>query len=140
MLELILFGMLIVIAIISVAWWRARKRRHAMRMLVLRNQRLCDQAVEATLQRLNWPQPQGALVSQPVADVWGHGVMAFTYELTQPDRVITATQFSQALQSIDTLPFKVTDWWRRADAVHVDVACLVNAATREYVHDLQRVQ
>ena len=35
--------------------------------------------------------------------------------------------------------FKVTDWWTYENVLHIDVAYVLNEATREYIADLRRL-
>lgn len=137
-------GLLVVLLLIVVLWWRLRRRKHAMRVLMLHHQRECDQAVQAALVTLDWPNDQ-LVRSEPVADVWGHGIMAFEYVL--PKTTLTQADFAQAMKAqIPTATgaelsptFVITDWWTRDEQLHMDIAYVVNAATREYVQDVRRV-
>lgn len=149
MTKWLLGALIVILVVVFIIWWRVRRRKHAMRVLMLRNQRLCDRDVAKALTQLAWRYPD-PLRSQPVADVWGHGIMAFEYALPEPQTSITSAQFTAALraqtgdQNAKTATLAptldVTDWWHRDGVVHVDVAYVVNAATREYVRDVRRVQ
>ncbi|WP_390408396.1 hypothetical protein [Lacticaseibacillus jixiensis] len=140
------FGLavIVVLCLAIIVWWRVRRRKRAMRVLTMHNQRECDDAVAAAMQSLAWTDA-AKLKSLPVADVWGHGIMAFEYVL--PAAPITKDAFAAALKQqtpqvkAAALPptLVITDWWTRDDQVHVDIAYVVNAATREYVDDLRRV-
>lgn len=97
--------------------------------------------------------PQGSTI---VADVWGKGVLVFEYELdlAKLDQVtrdwLTADhlgpQLDQAAHAAGVVPvagaaraFIITDWWTYEDRLHIDVADLINEATREYVADLKKL-
>ncbi len=148
MIKWLLAALVVILVLALGAWWRIRRRKHAMRVLMLHNQRQCDRDVASALTQLAWAYPD-PLRSQPVADVWGHGIMAFEYALPQPEAGITSAQFTAALRQQTgkqnatatslTPTLDVTDWWQRDGVVHVDVAYVVNAATREYVRDVRRV-
>lgn len=148
MLQWIIGTIIFILVVCAVVWWRVRRRKHAMRFMMLRNQQLCDQDVARALTQLQWAYPD-PLRSQPVADVWGHGIMAFEYALPRPKVAVDAKAFAKALRAqtasknVDAAALAptldVTDWWQRDGVVHVDVAYVVNHATREYVRDVRRV-
>ncbi|MCI1986811.1 MAG: hypothetical protein LKJ69_09000 [Lactobacillus sp.] len=138
-------GMIVVVGLIVLVWWRLSRRKRAMKVLMRRNQHLCDQEVAQVLHDLNWAYPD-PLRSQPVADIWGHGIMAFAYALPTPKQGMTKTDFAAALkakppvQSGQPTPqLVITDWWTREATTHIDIAYVTNAATREYVQDIRRV-
>lgn len=98
------------------------------------------------------------LSSQIVADVWGKGVLAFEYSIDcQKEHLDLSTnqKFNRELienmlnnyaewESIRTLPkadrtFVVSDWWTYEGQLHIDVAYILNEATKEYVADLKRL-
>lgn len=83
--------------------------------------------------------------SQLVADVWGKGVLVFEYivDLTQltPEQQAELTQATVVahLQAQDQA-YQVTDWWTYEKNLHIEVAQLSNEATKEYVHDLKKLE
>lgn len=126
---------------------------HATLMLKNNAQSITDRAVNDCLTQLS--NQSFNLSSEIVADVWGKGVLAFEYHFNPAklkianDR-ITAANLEEALnnyaeknqvQSIskDLPTFKVTDWWTYEEVLHIDVAYVLNEATREYIADLHKL-
>lgn len=115
-------------------------------MLRNRAQQTTDQAVNQCLQDdLGWDR---TLQSELVADVWGKGVLAFEYHFPVADLAdLTKERLEQKLNDYASghqLPeagesFVVTDWWQYEYVQHIDVAYLLNEATREYVADLKKI-
>ena len=144
-----IIGIVIVIIIgVALIRWRVARRKRAMKVLMRHNQKACDEAVSLALTQLGVPAKH-ELSSQPVADVWGHGIMAFEYQMPTVTPPIALDRFEQALHAQTSVKNEnsaklspslvVTDWWVRGDLVHFDVAYVSNAATREYVQDVRRV-
>lgn len=96
------------------------------------------------------------LRSETVADVWGRGVMAFEYvlegqvlsdaranNLSAAELNARLAEYAKQQQTphIDGAKetFRVTDWWEYEHRLNIDVAYLMNEATREYVDDLKKV-
>lgn len=141
---------MVVILILAVWWGRVLHRRRVLQLFVRQHQPETDGMVDAALTRLNWVHPH-PFASAPVNDVWGHGVLAFEYELAVPEGLTpTKTALNQALVAVaeaadvhgytETTPaYTVTDFWVRAGRVHFDVAAMQNAATLEYAADVARV-
>lgn len=143
---------LAIVAIIYLAIHRVLINRAT---LIVRRQaeNLTNEAFNAVLAEI-FHQPLN-LESQTVADVWGRGVMAFEYVLEQPmlekaDGQLTVKSLNQALADYATThqvarvkgakeTFRVTDWWTYEQRLHIDIAYLMNEATREYVDDLKKV-
>ena len=77
--------------------------------------------------------------------MWGKGVLVFEYivDLTQltPKQQAELTQATVVahLQAQDQA-YQVTDWWTYEKNLHIEVAQLSNEATREYVHDLKKLE
>lgn len=70
-----IIGIIIVIIIgVVLIRWRVARRKRAMKVLMRHNQKACDEAVSLALTQLGVPADH-ELSSQPVADVWGHGIM-----------------------------------------------------------------
>lgn len=81
-----------------------------------------------------------------VADVWGKGVMAFEYVVDMPQlnveeqEWLTKENLTTALDQVGApTPLVITDWWEYEHQLHVDVANLMNEATKEYVADLEKL-
>lgn len=141
------------IAVILVAGLYAIVHRMLIKRatIMLRNsaQQTTDTAVNQSLQGiLGWNKKVG---SQLVADVWGKGVLAFEYHFPQEDvGPLTRDQLNKALNDYaqehqlataegSKATFVVTDWWQYEKVQHIDVAYLLNEATKEYVADLKRI-
>lgn len=143
---------LLIVAIIYLAIHRVLINRAT---LIVRRQaeNLTNEAVNAVLAEI-FHRPLN-LQSQTVADVWGRGVMAFEYVLDQSmleqaAGQLTVQSLNQALADYATdhqvarvkgakETFRVTDWWTYERRLHIDIAYLMNEATREYVDDLKKV-
>ena len=67
MLQWIIGAIIFILIVIAVVWWRVRRRKHAMRFMMLRNQQLCDQDVARALTQLDRAYP-APLRSPPGAD------------------------------------------------------------------------
>lgn len=118
-------------------------------MLRKQAQSVTDAAVNDCFhQLLGWDK---SIDSQLVADVWGKGVLAFEYHFPAADLgTVNKAALQQALDDYATrhqvkvatpgaAAFVITDWWQYEQVHHVDVAYLLNEATREYVADLRRI-
>ena len=136
----------ILLIIIGFIWWRLTRRKRAMTVLLRHSQRVTDQVVTKALAQLNLTAPAA---SQAVADVWGHGVMAFSYQVPS-DEPISETTLNAALAAVaddETIAssdisypaFVVTDLWHREHKLNFDVAFITNQATIDYVEDLSRL-
>ncbi|MCI1957978.1 MAG: hypothetical protein LKJ41_06335 [[Lactobacillus] timonensis] len=144
---------LAIVAIIYLAIHRMLINRAT---LIVRNRaaEITDAAVNTVLSEVL--NRQLNLRSETVADVWGRGVMAFEYVLEGQvlSDALTNNLSSSALNgklaeyakrqqtphiegAAET--FRVTDWWEYEHRLHIDVAYLMNEATREYVDDLKKV-
>lgn len=138
------------IAVILVAglyvWVHRILINRATIMLRRRAQQVTDQAVNHCLQAdLGCDR---TLQSELVADVWGKGVLAFEYHFPAADLAgLTKERLEQTLNDYagsHQLPvagnsFVVTDWWQYEQVQHIDVAYLLNEATKEYVADLKKI-
>lgn len=142
-------GLLVVVlvAAIGIVWWRVWHRKRALQLLIRRGHGITDTQVAAAMAALGAAAPAASL---PVADVWGHGIMAFAYTVADPQAELTraavATALSEQAQAAGFTPlspryapFEVTDWWQRGGETHFDVAYVANAATSEYVGDVAKV-
>lgn len=143
---------LAIVAIIYLAIHRVLINRAT---LIVRRQAetLTNEAVNAVLTKFFHRSLN--LQSQTVADVWDRGVMAFEYvieqsTLAEADGQLTVQSMTQALADYATAhqvarvkgakeTFRVTDWWTYEQRLHIDIAYLMNEATREYVDDLKKV-
>lgn len=122
-------------------------------MLKKQAQSVTNKAVNACLSQFGG-QPFD-LSSEIVADVWGKGVLAFEFYFDPTDYHLTTDQLSrdtlekklnayakennvQAYEKMSTV-FRVTDWWTYEKVLHIDVAYVLNEATREYIADLHRL-
>lgn len=138
------------IAVILVAglyvWVHRILINRATIMLRKRAQQVTDRAVNQCLQDdLAWNR---TLQSELVADVWGKGVLAFEYHFPAAElAAMTRERLEKELNayanshqlSSDGNCFVVTDWWQYEQVQHVDVAYLLNEATKEYVADLKKI-
>ena len=137
---------IILIAAAIFVWWRLTRRKRALTILMTHSQNVTDRVVAAALQNLDMTP---ATKSTAVADVWGHGVMAFSYQV-QHEPVISREELNLALARVadqETIAssdisypaFLVTDLWQRDGRLNFDVAFMTNQATIDYVEDLNRL-
>lgn len=142
----------IVVILIYVAVHRLLINRATL-MLKNQAQSVTDQAVNDCLTQLTGHS--FSLSSEIVADVWGKGVLAFEFHFTPAQYYLPHDQFSRddlekklteyakqnQIQSFEksSTVFKVTDWWTYENVLHIDVAYVLNEATREYIADLRRL-
>ncbi|CAH0415786.1 hypothetical protein KAR50_01315 [Periweissella fabaria] len=149
-----MLGLVLVSIIISVI------RRHAAQtttnQLIMSSQLPTNQAMryaQVTLPELfDQSQP---ISSTLVANVWGHGVMAFEFvfdDLRMANQVTAMTELEVTLNQFATQnnligyqglvkPFKVTDFWQALDdhKWHIDITYIVNQVTLEYTHDIEKL-
>ncbi|RXT59209.1 hypothetical protein [Lacticaseibacillus chiayiensis] len=140
--------LMVVVAILLV--FRKRWRRNkAIQILLHHSQQLTDQTMATALQTLDFHVAK-PLVSKPMTDIWGHGIMAFSYQLPLQTKTLKQQPLEQALQNaaeeLDIAssdpalpPFVITDFFVLDGQLHVDVAFITNEATIEYVRDVNRV-
>ncbi|KRM72535.1 hypothetical protein [Lacticaseibacillus brantae] len=136
----------LLLMVIGVVWWRLTRRKRAMTVLLRHSQRVTDRVVTQALAQLNLEAPAS---SQAVADVWGHGVMAFSYHVPAPESIseetlnaalaTVADDETIASSDISYPAFVVTDLWHRDNKLNFDVAFITNQATIDYVEDLSRL-
>lgn len=114
-----------------------------------------DAAVRDSLRQLLSNDKLTLQTSEQVADVWGKGVMAFEYSLDMNQLgfdlgKLNVAKLNQALKSYAKKngiqpvegakdAFVVSDWWTYEQLLHIDVAYVMNEATKEYVLDLKKV-
>ena len=136
--------LIVVLLVVLATLWLFRKRwrrNKAIQILLYHSQRLTDQAMTEALQ---------PMTSKPIADIWGHGVMAFSYQISSSLGKVTQPALDQALRqaarqldiaSSDPAlpPFVLTDFFELEGELHIDVAFITNEATIEYVRDVNRV-
>lgn len=153
-MAIIVIAALVIVAIIYLAIHRVLINRATL-MIRRRAEETTNAAVNAVLPALINRTTPLSLESQTVADVWGKGVMAFEYvvdeqELLNANGQLTVNNLNEALAQYATendVPtskgaqesFRVTDWWTYEHELHIDVAYLMNEATKEYVDDLKKV-
>lgn len=135
-------------------------RNRALRLLQNASQKVTDQAVQTAISQLVQQQqlPAATLTkmrSQIIADVWGRGVLVFSYQLPLPTFTETQVkhlkpQLAQALvlaaqkqeltvfETAQTV-FAISDIWLLKGQLHLDVAYLRNQATVNYVQDMRKL-
>jgi hypothetical protein len=141
----------VLLVVLAILWlFRKRWRRNkAIQILLYHSQRLTDQAMAEALQQLGISTDK-PMTSKPIADIWGHGVMAFSYQISSSLGKVTQPALEQALRqaarqldiaSSDPAlpPFVLTDFFELEGELHIDVAFITNEATIEYVRDVNRV-
>lgn len=148
---LVLFAVIVVILIYVII--HRLLVNHATLMLKNQAHSVTDKAVNDCLSELSGQS--FSLSSEIVADVWGKGVLAFEYHFNPADFNLDKTKISRdelekqltvyakknEIQSFkeSQIVFKVTDWWTYENVLHIDVAYVLNEATREYTADLKRL-
>ncbi|WP_057874265.1 hypothetical protein [Loigolactobacillus rennini] len=155
MLIVLIIGLLFVGLVVQ----RLRRNR-ALRLLQNASKKITDQAVQTAVSQLVQQQrlPAATLTnlhSQIVADVWGRGVLVFSYALPLPTfttaqarhlkpeltQALIAAAQKQGLTTFKTAHtvFAVSDIWLLKGQLHFDVAYLRNQATINYVQDMRKL-
>lgn len=117
--------------------------KRAILMMQRQAQRATDGVVLSLLSQL--APTVAPAESQLVADVWGKGVLAFEYVLDLAAAPATEKNQLQeapvraAINQQEAGMYLVTDWWTYEQTLHIEVAQLSNEATKEYVHDLKKL-
>lgn len=153
----IVLTIIAVLVIIGLIYYTIHRLLVNRATIILRNsaRKTTDTAVRACLHQILNDDQLVVKTSEQVADVWGKGVMAFEYSLPieqlgkQAD-ALSVSSLNQALNQYakqeQILPveganraFVVSDWWTYEHLLHIDVAFVMNEATKEYVRDLKKV-
>ncbi|MFD0897949.1 hypothetical protein [Loigolactobacillus binensis] len=154
---LVILGLVVIGAVLLLA--QRLRRNRALRLLQLTSQKATDAAAAAAVHQLNQqhllPALTAPLVSQVAADVWGHGVLVFEYQIAAGDlstvqlRLLThqleqalakAAQQQQLTAFKANIPvFAVSDIWLLTGQLHFDIAYLRNQATLDYVADMRKL-
>ena len=89
----------VLLVVLAILWlFRKRWRRNkAIQILLYHSQRLTDQAMAEALQQLGISTDK-PMTSKPIADIWGHGVMAFSYQISSSLGKVTQPALEQALR------------------------------------------
>ncbi len=151
--------LLLIIALIAGYLVRRWKRKRALLVVQSASKKAVNQAMVSVAEMLvakkivesNEPNAVPKLVS----DIWGRGVLAFEFSFGHTDlkkdqleslririnELIEAYARKEHIASKYEYPvFYVTDIWLYHDALHVDVANVINEPTREYIEDLRKVE
>lgn len=143
----LIWSILIAFAVVVVIYQLVHRTLVKRATIIMQNQAQAatDQAVQAALKAHLRPAnlPTDSVM---VADVWGKGVMAFEYVVDMPQlnvkeqEWLTKENLTTALDQVGApTPLVITDWWEYEHQLHVDVANLMNEATKEYVADLEKL-
>ena len=92
--------LIVVLLVVLATLWLFRKRwrrNKAIQILLYHSQRLTDQAMAEALQQLGISTDK-PMTSKPIADIWGHGVMAFSYQISSSLGKVTQPALEQALR------------------------------------------
>lgn len=153
----IVMTIIAVLLIIGLIYYTIHRLLVNRATIMLRNRArdTTDTAVRSCLRQLLGDDQLEVKTSEQVADVWGKGVMAFEYTLPM-DQLgdwkdkLDVTKLDQSLNDYASNngivavagaehAFVVSDWWTYEHLLHIDVAYVMNEATREYVTDLKKV-
>lgn len=127
--------------------------KRATLIIQRRAQTITDQAIHEVFQEyqgIELPKTSSKLV----AEVWGHGVLSFEYDLSITNNKINELSREELQSKLDQYAklhhidhieqasrgFLITDWWQGKTKFHIDVTYLMNEASLEYVHDLKKLQ
>ena len=131
----LIWSILIAFAVVVVIYQLVHRTLVKRATIIMQNQ------AQAATDQANLPTD-----SVMVADVWGKGVMAFEYVVDMPQlnveeqEWLTKENLTTALDQVGApTPLVITDWWEYEHQLHVDVANLMNEATKEYVADLEKL-
>jgi len=154
---LVWIGLLIVLLLAALTIYRRYGRRLTERQIIA-SQQIVNAGMSTALQELSiylLLEPVERLTSTLVANVWGHEVMAFEFELPYIERqevIVVRQALNNALReyvedhnlvsaSDVDMALVVTDVWydNRKPTLHVDVAHVVNEQTTAYLNDLRKL-
>ena len=131
------------------------KRKKAFKLVEELSQKQVDQVVEEALINCGLLKKQAGLTSNVISEIWGQGVLAFSYEVQLREELsdlaecqrefmsqLKLASESKNLQGLPGYPsVMVTDFWlEEKTLLHIDVANIVNKATAQYVHDIKKVE
>ncbi|MFL2028164.1 hypothetical protein [Loigolactobacillus zhaoyuanensis] len=157
LVSLLILGVIALTLVVMLA--RRLRRNRALRLLQLTSQKATDAAAATAMQQLSQQQLLPALtaplVSQVAADIWGHGILVFEYQVTadtltpvqlkllthQLEQALAQAAQQQKLSAFRSgIPvFSVSDMWLLAGNLHFDIAYLRNQATYDYVADMRKL-
>lgn len=146
LLVVILIGLSIVVGHI----WRQKK---ALTILQADSQKMTEKALKKCLPVV-LDQPLVLSSPQPIADIWGKGVLAFEYQvLLQRPVEFEVESFRQALtkqlelfaknealtSAYSEHVFVISDLWIKETTLHLDLSYVVNQVTASYVRDVRQL-
>ncbi|KIU19434.1 hypothetical protein [Weissella cibaria] len=154
---LVWVALLVGLLLVALAIYRRYGRRLTERQIIA-SQQVVNAGMTVALQELandlllfTMERPTSTLV----ANIWGHEVMAFEFELPYRERqevVVVRQALNNALRdyaqdenlvsaSETDMALVVTDVWydNRKPMLHVDVAHIVNEETAAYLRDLRKL-
>lgn len=139
------------------------RRNSALKILLRHSQKLADKTLIATLTDTNETydtvfEAGQDLISEPVQDIWGKGIMVFEYKIAiQAPQKHPEAFFDKAyMQHLESLlnthaaengivasspkypPFILSDYWILKGYFHADIAFMTNKPTIEYVKDMRK--
>lgn len=153
----IVLTIIAVILIIGLIYYTIHRLLVNRATIMLRNSArdTTDVAVRTSLRQMLGDDQLTLKTSEQVADVWGKGVMAFEYSLDMNklgfgvgklnvnglNQALASYANENGIQPVEGAKeaFVVSDWWTYEHLLHIDVAYVMNEATREYVTDLKKV-
>jgi len=150
--------MIVLLVLVIVILLKTRqyfKRKKAFRLVEELSQKQVNQVVADTLVKCGLLEKQVELTSNVISEIWGQGVLAFSYEVQLHEELsdlakcqrefisqLKLVSESKNLQGLPGYPsVMVTDFWlEEKTLLHIDVANIVNKATAQYVHDIKKVE
>lgn len=150
-------GLIVLLGVIAVTIYRHYGRRLTERQIIA-SQQVVNAAMAVALKDLSNELlifPMNRPTSTSVANIWGHEVMAFEFEIPYKERqevVVVRQALNNALRAYtedqnlvsasDTdMALVVTDVWydNRKPMLLVDVAHVINDETAAYLRDLRKL-
>ncbi|RAU08132.1 hypothetical protein DEJ53_06225 [Weissella confusa] len=150
-------GLIVLLGVIAVTIYHRYGRRLTERQIIA-SQQVVNAAMAVALKDLSNELlifPMNRPTSTLVANIWGHEVMAFEFEIPYKERqevVVVRQALNNALRAYtedqnlvsasDTdMALVVTDVWydNRKPMLHVDVAHVINDETAAYLRDLRKL-
>lgn len=147
----------IIFLIVIIVMVRRHSAKTTTSLLILNSQLPTNNAMRYAQQELDELFLIPKMVSSTlVANIWGHGVMAFEFvfedlKVTNEKKDILlieeklneyADKKNLKAYEKGNMVFKITDFWQSkvdSNNWHIDVAYIVNEVTLEYTHDIEKL-
>ncbi|KRL01396.1 hypothetical protein [Liquorilactobacillus capillatus] len=155
------FILIILLIIVLLIFFISKRilRQKALTILQAKNKKITDKAVSNSLAQLSteWLDDYSSEInnSRLLASIWGKGVTVFEYIL--PAQKATKKELEQFRQNLNaqlalyaqknsifhfekTPAFLISDLWFLTSSIHIEVACISNQQTLDYLGDIDKLE